>query len=73
MQFEKDTLTDMFDYLDGLRDGECVNMFGAGPYLCDYFSIRRKESHKVLAAWQNTFGQGTAAARADLAIAASAD
>ena len=49
------TIGEMFAYLDDLRDGGSINMFGAGPYLREEFGLSRAESHEVLAAWQTTF------------------
>ena len=53
--FTADQLSQMLLYLDGLRETGVTNMFGAGPYLVEEFSIGRAESHAVLAWWMETF------------------
>jgi len=45
----------MFHYLDELRESGETNMYGAGPYLREAFGVSRAESHRVLAAWMETF------------------
>jgi len=48
-------LQEYFEYLDELRDSGVTNMFGAGPYLQRDCNLEKKESHKVLKLWMDTF------------------
>ena len=47
--------TEVFEYLDQLRESGATNMFGAGPYIQEQFGVSRKESHALLAKWMSTF------------------
>ncbi len=40
-----------FDYLNGLRLGGKVNMFGAAPFLMREFDIGSKDALDIIAAW----------------------
>jgi len=42
-------------YLDELRESGETNMFGAGPYLREWFGVTRSESHAILKYWMGTF------------------
>lgn len=54
--FDSTELTEMFDYLDDLRESGATNMFGAGSYLRkEYSELARGEEHTVLKAWMSTF------------------
>ena len=44
-----------FDYLEALRESGATNMFGAGPYLMREFGVDRKESHRILSAWMDSY------------------
>jgi len=47
-----------FNYLDGLREGGSVNMFGATPYLMRAFpELDEREAREVLGHWMRTFGE----------------
>ena len=46
-----------FDYLVALRDSGVTNMWGAAPYLQDYFGISRKESRDILIEWIESFNK----------------
>jgi len=50
-----DYLTEVFSYLDDLRDSGATNMFGASPYLEEQFNMSRKVSQKLLGLWMKTF------------------
>ena len=63
-----DYLTDKFEFLDGLRDGGSINMFGAAPVLAEEFDLPIKEARSILSEWQRTFdGISSAEDRAALA------
>jgi hypothetical protein len=42
-------------YLDDLRESGVTNMYGAGAYLVERFSITKKEAHAILSHWMKTF------------------
>lgn len=42
-------------YLNELRESGVTNMFGAGPYLEDAFSLDKRDAQKVLLHWMATF------------------
>ena len=52
MQIEK---SEMFEYLDTLRESGVTNMFGAGQYLEQAFDIDRREAKTVLLEWMNQY------------------
>lgn len=51
----KEELTERFIFLDVLRKGGQVNMFGAAKNLQDAFGDDSKEAKKVLCLWMETF------------------
>ena len=46
---------EMFIYLDDLREGGTVNMFGAYPLLAKTFSIERSVAKKVWSQWAKSY------------------
>lgn len=42
-------------FLDGLREEGYVNMFAAGPYLQEEFSLSKEEARDTLVYWMRTF------------------
>ena len=44
-------MNEHFLFLNALRRTGEVNMFGAAPWLEDYFLLDRREAKKVLMAW----------------------
>ena len=52
--------SEMFEYLDTLRDTGVTNMFGAAPYLTDEFGLSRTEARTVLKSWMQNFSPKTA-------------
>jgi hypothetical protein len=42
-------------FLDQLRESGEINMFGAAPYLAEFFDLTQQEARKVLAYWMQTF------------------
>ncbi len=73
MSTQKDIeeMAEYFSYLDELRESGVTNMFGAGFFLQEHFEMTKANSHKVLSAWMQSFGNGkeTVEARAKLACA----
>jgi len=47
--------SEMFEYLDTLRESGVTNMFGAGPYLEQVFDIDRREAKAVLLEWMKQY------------------
>jgi hypothetical protein len=47
--------TELFEYLNELRESGATNMFGAGPYLVREFGLSKTEANKVLARWMASF------------------
>ena len=43
-------------WLDAIREGGSINMFGARPYLADMFGLSRQDSQTVLTYWMTSFG-----------------
>ncbi len=49
------TETEMFEYLDDLRESGITNMYGAPAYLEREFDLNREESVAVWKKWADTF------------------
>lgn len=47
--------SEMFEYLDTLRESGVTNMFGAGPYLEQAFDIDRREAKTILLEWMHQY------------------
>ncbi len=47
--------SEMFEYLDTLRESGVTNMFAAGQYLEQAFDIDRREAKTVLLEWMNQY------------------
>lgn len=47
--------SEMFEYLDTLRDTGVTNMFGAGAYLQQAFGVDRREAKAVLMEWMKQY------------------
>ena len=43
--------SEIFVYLDELRESSKVNMFGAAPYIMEQFGISKQEAQEYLSAW----------------------
>ena len=52
-------------YLDSLRESGVTNMFGAGTYLRERFSVTKMESHAILHYWMETFEERQKAIKAE--------
>jgi len=50
-----DLTQDVFDFLVRLRDSGVTNMWGAAPYIAQYFEMDDKMASKYLVAWIQTF------------------
>lgn len=48
-------LSEIFDYLDKLRESGITNMFGAGEFLHHQFDMDTREAREYLSLWMNTF------------------
>lgn len=44
-------MSDVFEYLDDLRDSGITNMYGAGQYLQEEFGMNKYEAREALANW----------------------
>ncbi len=51
----KPTEQEIFEYLDNLRGGGAVNMFGAVPCILDMFDLTKKEAREYLMKWMKNF------------------
>tara|TARA_R100000315_G_C5227558_1_gene138566 strand:+ start:1657 stop:1815 length:159 start_codon:yes stop_codon:yes gene_type:complete len=47
-------MTDVYKYLDDLRDSGVTNMYGAGQYLQQEFGMDKYEAREVLANWMRS-------------------
>jgi hypothetical protein len=48
-------LSRYFEYLDDLRAGGTVNMFGAAPYLSKEFFLHKDVARRITNEWMKTF------------------
>lgn len=47
---------EVFDFLDDLRESGATNMFGAAPYIMDFFpELSKREAREYLKEWMETF------------------
>ena len=49
------TNKEYFEYLVALRDSGVTNMWGAAPYLQEYFVLGPKEARDILVQWIKSF------------------
>ena len=42
-------------FLDQLRESGEINMFGAAPYIAEFFDLPMQQARKVLTYWMQTF------------------
>ena len=54
---DNQTLEDIFDYLDDLRESGVVNMFMAPKMVEEDFGITLQEARKAFVAWTEQFGE----------------
>jgi len=47
--------TEVFEYLDALRESGVTNMYGATPFVQEEFGVSRRAGHKLLGWWMQTF------------------
>jgi hypothetical protein len=50
-----DRLTEVFEYLDELRESGEANMFGASPYVTRDLGYNSQEARKYVLLWMETF------------------
>lgn len=43
------------NYLDRLRESGATNMFGAGPYVQQTFSVSKNEAREIVLYWMESF------------------
>jgi hypothetical protein len=55
VEFSVAELSEMFSFLDSLREAGPVNMFGATPFIVDEFGLDEEIARKVLTSWMQTF------------------
>ena len=48
-----------FDYLNALREGGKINMWGGSPYLKEEFNISSKEATVLLFKWMDVFNKNS--------------
>lgn len=48
---------EVFAFLDELRESGITNMFGAGQYVEEMFSLESKEARTLLGKWMQTFSE----------------
>ena len=51
------TRSEVFEYLDALRESGATNMFGATPYLMKEFGFDKQEARRWLTEWMETFSE----------------
>jgi len=56
-EIDKEMERMQFSYLNDLRDSGVTNMFGAGPYLEQEFSLGKREARTILGKWMRTFSE----------------
>ena len=49
------TLKEYFSYLDALRKGGTINMFGAPRHLQEAFDLSNEEAKEIFSAWTQNF------------------
>ena len=49
--------TEVFEFLDALRQSGITNMFGAGPYVEDTFGCDRRDARALVLEWMETFSE----------------
>ena len=49
--------TEVFEFLDALRESGATNMFGAGPYVEDTFGCDGRDARDLVIEWMETFSQ----------------
>jgi hypothetical protein len=48
---------EVFMFLDELRSTGITNMFGAAPYIQEFFGVDRKAARELLNEWMATFDE----------------
>lgn len=68
LPIDEPALVRCFEFLDALRSGGSMNMFGAAPVLADAYDLSRDDARTVLKAWMDSFADTAAAERARAVI-----
>ena len=55
MKKPKFVTEEQLTYLDDLREGGSINMFGAAPILQEEFDLTKMEAKELLKYWMETF------------------
>ena len=48
---------EVMGYLNELRDSGITNMFGAGPYIENRFTLDKTEAKRILVLWMTNFNE----------------
>lgn len=48
---------EVFLTLDRIRDSGKINMFGAAPYIQEWFGLKKAEARFLLSEWMRTFNE----------------
>lgn len=48
---------DVFSFLNDLRASGKINMFGAGVYVQELYSLERREANALVAEWMQNFSE----------------
>ena len=51
------TTNEYWIFLENLRRSGEINMFGATPYLQDYFNLTKSEAKKILLDWMKNYNR----------------
>lgn len=51
------SLEDAYGFLDNLRESGVTNMYGAKPYLLEFFEISKQEASEILGFWMSDFSK----------------
>jgi hypothetical protein len=57
VKYSQKRWTEMFDFLDELRESGATNMFGSSPYIMEAFGVGRDEASHVVGRWMKTFSR----------------
>ena len=52
---EEVTQEEVFSFLENLRESGVTNMFGAAPYISEYFDVNMSRARKMLSAWMESY------------------
>tara|TARA_R110001599_G_scaffold15757_1_gene65364 strand:+ start:26875 stop:27087 length:213 start_codon:yes stop_codon:yes gene_type:complete len=52
-----DTEVEVCEFLNDLREGGSINMYGASPVISSTFGLNHKESKRILLLWMGNFNE----------------